>query len=73
VEKLVMGGGPVALHSFWSLKKSTSTFNIRLNEPSLDILGLLGLCDHPRGKNKNIQTIKKNKNASMIVLLAKTN
>ena len=65
-KKMSMGGGLVALHFFWSLKKGTRTFNFRSNEPSHDILGPLGRYDHPWGKEK-----KTNKHASVIFLLAK--
>jgi len=49
-EKSGVEGGLVALQFFWSLKKGMGTFNFRYNEPSLEVLGSLGRCDHPLRK-----------------------
>ena len=51
---------------FWSLKKRTSTFNFRQNEPSRDILGPLDRYDHPWKKQQ-----QKNKLTPVICLVAK--
>ena len=56
-----MGGGQVDLQFFGSLKKGTRTFNFRSNEPSHDILGLLGQYNQPEEKKNNNNKKKKNK------------
>ena len=65
-KKRGVGGGVVALQSFWSLKKDTRTFHFRSNESSLDLLGPLVPYDQPW--KKKIQT---NKHPSVTILLAK--
>jgi len=57
-----VGGGLDALQFLWSLKKGTRTFHFRQNEPSCDILGPLGRCDDPWGKEKKNKKTKKQKN-----------
>ena len=47
-----VGGGLSALQFFWSLKKGTRTFHFRSIEPSREILGPLGRCDHPWEKKQ---------------------
>ena len=44
-QKMIVGGGQVALQSFWSLKKGIKTFNFRSNELTCNILGPLGRYD----------------------------
>ena len=46
------GRGPRGPRFFWSLKKCTKTFNVRLNESSCNILGSLGRYGHPEKKRK---------------------
>ena len=45
------GRGPSCPPIFLSIEKGPRTFNFRSNEPSHDILGPLGRCDHPWKKN----------------------
>ena len=63
-EKIGVGGGAVALQSFWSLKKGTKTFNFHSNAPSPDLLGSLFQYDQPWEEETN-------KRASVICFLAK--
>jgi hypothetical protein len=69
LEKRDVGGGLVALQSFWPLKKSTRTFNFSSNEPSPDVLRPLVRYNHlwKKQKKNNINKIK----TSVIFLLAK--
>ena len=60
-----MGGRPVNLQSFWSLKKGNRTFNFRSSEPSPDILGPLVRYTITPGEKKI------NKHTTVMFLLAK--